>query len=30
MKAKGWSESYTVNVKKEEVRLLFSNYYKEI
>ena len=30
MKTKGWSENFAVNVKKEEVCFLFSNYYKEI
>ena len=30
METKGRSENFAVNVKKEEVRLLFSNYYKEI
>ena len=30
MKTNGWSENFAVNVKKEEVRLLFRNYYKEI
>ena len=30
MKTKGWSENFAVNVKKEEVCYLFSNYCKEI
>ena len=30
MKIKGWSEKLPVNVKQEEVRLHFSNYYKEM
>ena len=30
MKTKGWSENFAVNIKREEVHLLFSNYYKGI
>ena len=30
MKTKGWSQSFAVNAKKEQVHLLFSNDYKEI
>ena len=30
MKTKDWSENFAINVKEEEICLLFSNYYKEI